>query len=112
PTNIDSWTGLIIALVQVPDSLRAFTALQRMPKDTYNAAVSDSNFLRAVASMHILMKRYDLAESFLEKAISIDNATGAATAVTTELQLADVLTRSSKNVDAEKLLRQIIDEHP
>jgi tetratricopeptide (TPR) repeat protein len=111
PTNIDGWTGLISALAQVPDSMRAFTALQRMPKDTYNAALSDSNFLRAVASMHILMKRYDLAESFLEKAISIDNAAGAATTVTTELQLADVLTRNSKNSEAEKLLRQIIDEH-
>ncbi len=112
PTNIDGWTGLISSLVQVPDSMRAFTALQRMPKDTYNAALSDSNFLRAVASMHVLMKRYDLAESFLEKAIAIDNAAGAPSAVTTKLQLADVLAHNAKNSEAEKLLRQLIDEHP
>ncbi|MBV8549746.1 MAG: BCSC C-terminal domain-containing protein [Acidobacteriaceae bacterium] len=112
PTNIDAWAGLINALVQVPDAMRAFSDLQRMPKDIYNVAVSDSGFLSAVASLHVLMHRYDLAQAFLEKAISIDTAGGAATVASRELQLADVLTRASKVNEAEKILRQIVDEHP
>jgi len=68
PRNLDAWEGLLSALIQTPKyEVRALSAIQRMPKETYTAALRRPAFLRSVAALHVTMKRLDLAEAFLEK---------------------------------------------
>jgi tetratricopeptide (TPR) repeat protein len=112
PTNLDAWQGLLSSLVQIPDTMRAFSALQRIPRETYNNALLNVDFLRSVANLHMAMRRYDLAEAFLEKAVLLDKATGKGGDVSLPLQLADIWVHDSKTANAERLLRQILDDHP
>ena len=111
PDNTDAWEGLIAALVQKHEESRAFMLLQRIPKDTYNAALRRVGFLGSVASINLAMGRPETAEAFLRKALEIEKEAGAAP-VGTRLRLAGLWLEQGHGDRAERMLRQLLESHP
>jgi tetratricopeptide (TPR) repeat protein len=112
PANVDAWTGSINALLQVPDSARAYEVLQRIPQNTFSAALTRTDFLRSIAKLEVSMKRYDLAEKSLNEVSRIDDAQGKKPGLDSQLQIADLNVQMGTTEHAEKLFRAILEEYP
>ncbi|HUE01763.1 MAG TPA: tetratricopeptide repeat protein, partial [Bryobacteraceae bacterium] len=112
PNNVDAWEGLLSALIRTPNyEVRALSALRRMPKEAYSAALRQPAFLRSLASLYVTLKRLDLAEAFLEKLVNIEGQGGHEVSLATQLQLADVWVRASQSGKAEILLRRLAEKY-
>jgi tetratricopeptide (TPR) repeat protein len=112
PANVDAWTGSIGALLQIPDSARAYNVLQRIPQNTFAVALTRTDFLRSVAKLQTSMKRYDLAEKSLSEVSRIDNAEGRKPTLDSQLQIAELNVQLRRTERAEKLFRAILEEYP
>lgn len=113
PTNVDAWLGLLTALNQRKgNEVKAFGAVQRMPKEIYAKAARRPDFLRAVATLYTNTKRYDLALPFLQRAIELESAGDHEVSLNTQLQLADLWTKTSQSSKTEKLLQHLTETHP
>jgi tetratricopeptide (TPR) repeat protein len=112
PDRVEVWEGLLNSLLRSSDTSRAYQTLQEIPSATYKNALTRASFVRTVAALQEAMQRHDLSEVFLQKAIEIDRAHGKEPDAQTEIQLANTWKRANKVVEAERLLRQITEEHP
>lgn len=113
PNNGDAWEGLLRAMVQMPDSAaKAVTALQRMPPELYDAGLRKPSFLRSLALVYAGMKRYDLADSLLQRAEQRETEGGGTVSLSTQLQQAAVWTEAGKAGNAQALLQRLVDQSP
>ncbi len=112
PDNSAAWSGLVNSLLQEGNPDRAADALERIPSASYQKALSQPDFLRSVAAVNTELKRYDQAETYLRKAIEIENAAGKKTDAATWCQLADALIANGKLDEAEEILQREVSEQP
>ncbi|MGH9628565.1 MAG: cellulose synthase subunit BcsC-related outer membrane protein [Bryobacteraceae bacterium] len=110
PDNLVAWEGLVAALIRMKEEARAFAAMQRMPKDAYDAAIERPGFLRSAASIQAKFGRLDLAEALLQRVLQEGSASGPE--VSTQLQLANVWLQQGQTEKAEKLLQEIAASQP
>jgi tetratricopeptide (TPR) repeat protein len=110
PENVIAWEGLLAALIQAHKEQDAYTAMQRMPQDTYAAALRRSGFLHSAALIHAKFGNLATAEALLDKVLKQESADGPQ--LSTQLLLANVWVDQGHGDKAGSLLRQLIRSHP
>lgn len=110
PENVIAWEGLLAALIQAHKEQEANTAMQRMPKETYAAALRRSGFLHSAALIQAKFGNLATAEALLDKVLKQESADGPQ--VSTQLLLAKVWADQGHGDKAGKLLLQLIRSNP
>ncbi len=89
-SNADAWQGLVRVQHAMKQDGEAVRTLESMPQATYDAALRDPGFLSTIASMYQSQNQLEVAQGFLERAVTEQTTVGQKPSVPLELQLASV----------------------
>ena len=112
PDSVDAWQGWIAALLASHNEQKAASVLQRMPNTAYTAASTRPAFLRSVAAVYIYQKKFDTAETILQKALNAEVFNGSKSSFATQLVIAQVWLQQGRQDRAEEMLRGLVESHP
>jgi tetratricopeptide (TPR) repeat protein len=112
PANVNAWQGLVRVEHEMGQDAAAVQSIESMPPGTYDMALKDPGFLSTLAAIYDHQNQPDVAQGFLEKAISAETAAGQQPSIPVELQLADIYMKRGNSQQAYSLYRQVLMTHP
>lgn len=108
PSDPSGWEALIGAYTRAADYGDAIGAVRSMPQAAYNAAVKHPGFLNSVALLYSSRGQCTEAQNLLQRSLSLNQSSGSRPDESTQLQLADVLSREHSYAEAQALYQQIV----
>jgi tetratricopeptide (TPR) repeat protein len=111
-SDVAAWQGLIEAEHGLGHDAEAVQTLQGMPPATSAIAMRDFVFLSDVASVNRGLKKLDVAQDLLQKAIAQQTAAGQKPLVAIELELAGVLMDQGSPQLAFPIYRRAANDSP
>ena len=112
PSDVAAWQGLIEAEHGLGHDAEAVQTLQDMPPATNAIAMRDPVFLSDVASVNRGLKKLDVAQDLLQKAIAQQTATGQNPSVAIEIELAGVFMDQGSPQLAFPIYRRAANDSP
>jgi cellulose synthase operon protein C len=112
PDDLDIWRGLISALHESKDDSRALAAEARMPKDVFEKALNNTDFLTLTAAVYQSQGQLDQSHRFLERALQNESANGGSAPADLQLQVAGLWVEEQQYDKAIALYQQVINQHP
>lgn len=112
PDRLDVWQGLIGALHESKDDAQALAVEARMPKDVFEKALNNTQFLTLTAAVYQAQEQPDQAHRFLERALANESAGGRSAPLDLQLQVAGLWVQEQQYDKAIALYQQITDQHP
>jgi cellulose synthase operon protein C len=110
--NLAAWMGLITADHQLERDAAAIALVEKMPPDTYEAALADAGFLTMLGSIYQQSNQFEIAQGLLERAARQQAQNGGQVSVGLEIQLASVYLQRNNTAQAYGLYKQILVSHP
>ena len=108
PGDPSGWEALIGAYTRASDFSDAITAVRSMTEEAYDAAVKHPGFLNSVALLYSSRGQCSEAQNLLQRSLTLNQSAGNRPEESTQLQLADVLTREHSYAQAQSLYQQIV----
>ncbi|MGA9567061.1 MAG: cellulose synthase subunit BcsC-related outer membrane protein [Candidatus Korobacteraceae bacterium] len=112
PDNVAAWQGLVSSLLQMHDYPRTVSAVKRMPKPTYDAAIRIPDFLLSIAAIYENQGQYDAAEGFVQRAVDLESKGGRTPSVATEIALGNIWLKQNRDEEANQLFRALLKRNP
>jgi len=111
-TNLAAWMGLITADHQLEQDDAAIDLVEKMPPDTYEAALTDAGFLSMLGSIYQQSNQFDIAQGLLERSARLQMQGGGQPTLALQIQLASVYLQGNNTAQAYGLYKQILQTHP
>jgi cellulose synthase operon protein C len=109
--SLPAWMGLITADHQLERDAAAIGLIEKMPPDTYEAALTDAGFLTMLGSIYQQSNQFEIAQGLLERAARMQAQSGQVSVVL-QIQLASVYLQRNNTAQAYGLYKQILELHP
>jgi cellulose synthase operon protein C len=111
-SSLPAWMGLVTAEHQLQQDKAAIELVEKMPPDTYQAALADPGFLAMLGSIYQQSNQLETAQGLLERSIKLQTQAGGAPALGLQIQLAAIYLQRNNTAQAYGLYRQILEAHP
>jgi tetratricopeptide (TPR) repeat protein len=112
PGDAAAWQDLAQMQHAIGRDQDALATVQRMPAATYAAAMRAPGFEVMVASIYERMKKLDLAQDLLQKAVTDESNAGQKPSPAIEMQLADIYAERGNPQLAYPVYQQVLREDP
>ncbi len=112
PNNVAAWQGMVTLEHVAGRDAEAIAMVERMPPDAYDSALKDGGFLSMLAAIYQIQNHPDVAEGFLERAITIYQQNGQTLPIPLQLQLASVDLERNHPEAAYSIYRTVLTQHP
>lgn len=112
PGTLAAWQGLVRVQHAMGHDDQALQTVQGIPPATYAAAMRDTGFEIAVASIYQAEKKLDVAQDLLQKAVTEQTNAGQKPSPAIEMQLADIYIERGSPQLAFPVYQQVIHESP
>jgi tetratricopeptide (TPR) repeat protein len=112
PGNLSAWQGLVRVQHAEGHDAEALQTVQNMPPATYLAAICDTGFEIAVASIYQAEKKLDEAQDLLQKAVTEQTNAGQKPSPAIEMQLAQIYMQRGDPQLAYPVYQQVINGNP
>ncbi len=112
PNSLPAWMGLTSVYHQLGQDQAAIQLVERMQPTTYEAALSNADFLSMLASIYQQANQLEIAESLLERSVRIQTQGGQSPTPALMTQLAGIYMLRGNTQQAYQLYRQILTAHP
>ncbi len=112
PSNVDAWQGLVRVQHATKQDGEAVRTLESMPQAAYDAALRDPGFLSTIASMYQSQNQLEVAQGFLQRAVTAQTTAGQRPSVPLELQLASVYLSRGNAQAAYPIYQQALASDP
>jgi tetratricopeptide (TPR) repeat protein len=110
--NLDAWMGLVTADHQLGKDRDAIELVEKMPPDTYEAALTDAGFLSMLGSIYQQSNQFEIAQGLLERAAKLQIQAGGQPSLNLQIQLAAIYLQRNDTEQAYSLYHQILEAHP
>ncbi|WP_263352282.1 cellulose synthase subunit BcsC-related outer membrane protein [Acidicapsa acidisoli] len=111
-TSLPAWMGLVTAEHQLQHDNAAIELVEKMPPDTYEAALGDSGFLAMLGSIYQQSNQFEIAQGLLERSVKLQMQAGGAPSLGLQIQLAAIYLQRNNTAQAYALYHQILEAHP
>ncbi len=112
PNILPAWMGLTAAYHQMGQDAAAIQLVERMQPTTYDAALSDTDFLSLLASIYQQANQLEIAQSLLERSVRIQTKENQPPTPMLMTQLAGIDMLRGNTQQAYGLYRQVLTAHP
>jgi tetratricopeptide (TPR) repeat protein len=112
PGTLAAWQGLVRIQHAMGRDDEALQTVQSIPPATYAAAMRDTGFEIAVASIYQAEKKLDVAQDLLQKAVTEQTNAGQKPSPAIEMQLAGLYIERGSPQLAYPVYQQVIHESP
>jgi len=112
PANVGAWQGLVRVEHAMNQDAAAVATMESMPPATYDEALKDPGFLSTLAAVYEQQNQLDVAQGFLEKAVTMDTTAGQQPPVPLQLQLAAIYLKRGNAQQAYGIYRQVLINNP
>ncbi|MHB8888343.1 MAG: cellulose synthase subunit BcsC-related outer membrane protein [Acidobacteriaceae bacterium] len=112
PSNVSAWQGLVRTEHTMKQDAQAVKTLESMPQATYDMALRDPGFLSTIASIYQSQNQLEVAQGFLERAVTQQTMAGQKPPIPLELQLASVYLARNNPQQAYPIYRQVLMDSP
>jgi len=106
--SLPAWMGLVTADHQLQHDTDAIALVEKMPPDTYEAALADAGFLSMLGSIYAQSNQFEIAQTLLERAAKLQSPPP----LNLQVQLAAIYLQRNNTAQAYALYRKILDAHP
>jgi cellulose synthase operon protein C len=110
--SLPAWMGLVTTEHQLLHDADAIALVEKMPPDTYEAALGDAGFLSMLGSIYAQSNQFEIAQGLLERAAKLQSQAGGQTALGVQIQLAAIYLQRNNTAQAFALYHQILEAHP
>jgi len=107
-SSLPAWMGLVTAEHQLEHDTAAIGLVEKMPPDTYEAALSDAGFLSMLGSIYAQSNQFEIAQGLLERAAKLQSPPP----LNLQIQLAAIYLQRNNTAQAYALYHQILESHP
>jgi tetratricopeptide (TPR) repeat protein len=107
-SSLPAWMGLVTAEHQLEHDANAIALVEKMPPDTYEAALSDAGFLSMLGSIYAQSNQFEIAQGLLERAAKLQSPPS----LNLQIQLASIYLQRNNTAQAYALYHQILQAHP
>lgn len=107
-SSLPAWMGLVTAEHQMEHDANAIALVEKMPPDTYEAALSDAGFLSMLGSIYAQSNQFEIAQGLLERAAKLQSPPS----LNLQIQLAAIYLQRNNTAQAYALYHQILEAHP
>ena len=107
-SSLPAWMGLVTAEHQLEHDTAAIGLVEKMPPDTYEAALSDAGFLSMLGSIYAQSNQFEIAQGLLERAAKLQSPPP----LNLQIQLAAIYLQRNNTAQAYALYHQILEAHP
>jgi tetratricopeptide (TPR) repeat protein len=111
-SSLPAWMGLVTAEHQLEQDRDAIALVEKMPPDTYEAALTDVGFLTMLGSIYQQSNQLEIAQGLLERAAKLQAQAGGQPALGAQIQLASIYLQQNDAARAYALYHQILEAHP
>jgi tetratricopeptide (TPR) repeat protein len=111
-SNLPAWMGLVTAEHNLGHDNESIELVEKMPPDTYEAALADPGFLSMLGSIYATSNQLEIAQGLLERSAKIQAKSGGQPALSVQIQLASIYLQRNNTADAYALYHQILEAHP
>jgi tetratricopeptide (TPR) repeat protein len=106
--SLPAWMGLVTAQHQLQHDADAIGLVEKMPPDTYEAALADPGFLSMLGSIYAQANQFEVAQGLLERAAKLQSPPS----LSVQIQLAAIYLQRNNTAQAYALYHQILETHP
>jgi tetratricopeptide (TPR) repeat protein len=110
--SLPAWMGLVTADHELQLDREAVSLVEKMPPDTYEAALGDPGFLSMLGSIYQQSNQLEIAQGLLERAAKLEAKAGGQPSLGAQIQLAAIYLQRNNTVQAYGLYHQILEAHP
>ena len=110
--SLPAWMGLITADHQLQMDKEAIDLVEKMPPNTYEAALSDPGFLSMLGAIYQQSNQLEIAQGLLERAAKLQSQGGGQPPLGAQIQLAGIYLQRNNTAQAYALYHQILEAHP
>jgi len=110
--SLPAWMGLITADHQLQMDNEAIALVEKMPPNTYEAALSDPGFLSMLGAIYQQSNQLEIAQGLLERAAKLQTQGGGQPPLGAQIQLASIYLQRNNTAQAYALYHQILEAHP
>jgi tetratricopeptide (TPR) repeat protein len=111
-SSLPAWMGLVTANHLLNHDPDAIQLVEKMPPDTYEAALADPGFLSMLGSIYQQSNQLEIAQGLLERAAKLQAKTGGQPSLNLQIQLASIYLQRNNTAQAYGLYHQILESHP
>jgi tetratricopeptide (TPR) repeat protein len=111
-SNVGAWQGLVRTEHALKQDDAAIKTLESMPQASYDTALRDPGFLSTIASIYQSQNHLEVAQGFLERAITQQTMAGQKPSIDLELQMASVYLARNNPEQAYPIYRQVLMNNP
>ncbi len=112
PNSLPAWMGLTSVYHQMGQDAAAIQLVERMQPSTYDAALSNADFLSMLAAIYQQANQLEIAQSLLERSLRIQSQRGLPPTQAILTQLAGINMLRGNTQQAYQIYRQILTAHP
>ncbi len=111
-SSLPAWMGLVTADHQMGQDNDAIALVEKMPPDTYEAALTDPGFLSMLGSIYAQNNQFEIAQGLLERSATLQAKAGGQPSLNLQIQLAAIYLQRNNTAQAYALYHQILEAHP
>jgi tetratricopeptide (TPR) repeat protein len=111
-SNLPAWMGLVTAEHNLGHDNESIELVEKMPPDTYEAALADPGFLSMLGSIYATSNQLEIAQGLLERAAKLQAKNGGQPVLSVQIQLASIYLQRNNTAEAYGLYHQILEAHP
>jgi tetratricopeptide (TPR) repeat protein len=111
-SSLPAWMGLVTAEHQLEHDADAIELVEKMPPDTYEAALTDPGFLTMLGSIYQQSNQFEIAQGLLERSAKLQMQAGGQPSLGLQIQLASIYLQRNNTAQAYGLFKQILQAHP
>jgi len=111
-SNLPAWMGLVTADHQLQHDNAAIELVEKMPPDTYEAALADPGFLAMLGSIYQQSNQFEIAQGLLERSVKLQMQAGGVPVLGLQVQLAAIYLQRNNTAQAYSLYHEILAAHP
>jgi len=111
-SSLSAWMGLVTADHQLQHDGDAIALVEKMPPDTYEAALADPGFLSMLGSIYAQSNQFEIAQGLLERSVKLQTQAGGQPELSLQIQLAAIYLQRNDTARAFALYHQILEAHP
>jgi tetratricopeptide (TPR) repeat protein len=107
-SSLPAWMGLVTSEHQLLHDNDAIALVEKMPPDTYEAALADPGFLSMLGSIYAQANQFEIAQGLLERSVKLQTKAGGQPTLSLQIQLAAIYLQRNNAAQAYALYHQIL----
>ena len=111
-SSLPAWMGLVTAEHQLEHDTAAIDLVEKMPPDTYEAALADAGFLSMLGAIYQQSNQFEIAQGLLERSVRLQTQASGQPSLGLQIQLAAIYLQRNNTAQAYALYKQILQAHP